>query len=61
MVDIKISFLASEELFAKEESEKLVEKYGNSELVSADIIVALGGDGFMLRTLHETQDLGLTV
>ena len=61
MVDIKISFLASEELFAKEESEKLVEKYGNSELVSADIIVALGGDGFMLRTLHETQNLGLPV
>ncbi len=27
----------------------------------ADIIVALGGDGFMLQTLHATQDIAAPV
>jgi NAD+ kinase len=35
----------------------LVGRYGDVPLEDADIIVALGGDGFMLHTLHETQRL----
>ncbi len=36
-------------------------RYGHVALESADVIVALGGDGFMLRVLHEFVDTGLPV
>lgn len=32
--------------------ERLRKRYGQTELGEADVVVALGGDGFMLRTLH---------
>ena len=32
-------------------------RYGGCNVEDADVIVALGGDGFMLETLHETLDL----
>ena len=32
--------------------ERLVRLYGNASPNEADIVVALGGDGFMLETLH---------
>jgi NAD+ kinase len=35
--------------------------YGQVAQESADVVVALGGDGFMLQTLHETQRLSLPV
>ena len=35
----------------------LVGRYGNAPLKRRDVIVALGGDGFMLQTLHDTQNL----
>jgi len=35
--------------------------YGQSELTDADVIVALGGDGFMLRTLHRLQSTNLPI
>jgi len=34
-----------------------VARYGNAAQDDADVIVALGGDGFMLQTLHATQGL----
>lgn len=36
-------------------------RYGQSELEGADVIVALGGDGFMLRTLHRFLPANLPV
>jgi len=36
-------------------------RYGNVEAQNADLIVALGGDGFMLTTLHDTTDLNVPV
>lgn len=39
----------------------LIAQYGQAPLESADVVVALGGDGFMLQTLHATQGLGLPV
>jgi NAD+ kinase len=53
----KISFLASKADVAQEAHGELVERYGNVPPAEADVIVALGGDGFMLSTLHETQEL----
>lgn len=39
----------------------LAELYGQHDLDEADVIVALGGDGFMLRTLHRFLPTGLPV
>lgn len=57
----KIAFLASETDIAHEAQTALAERYGNAELAEAEVIVALGGDGFMLQTLHGTQHLDTPV
>ncbi len=48
----KIAFVASDVADAREAQERLVRLYGNVPAPSADAIVALGGDGLMLQTLH---------
>ena len=58
---IKISFLTSDDLLAVEASKELRNKYGSYKLEEAHVIVALGGDGFMLRALHDTMHLSLPV
>jgi NAD+ kinase len=57
MSDKKLSFVASDADKADESLAILSKKYGNVPLEDADIIVALGGDGLMLQTLHETEHL----
>lgn len=58
----KIAFVASDHRSAKRALASLQEQYkalhGTVSLSQADVIVALGGDGFMLETLHKTLDLG---
>lgn len=54
---IRIAFSASSAPIAQAAKEALVRRYGGVPVEEADIIVALGGDGFMLQTLHATQDL----
>ena len=39
----------------------LIARHGQAVLEEADIVVALGGDGFMLQTLYETQELDIPV
>ena len=39
----------------------MVNQFGDCELGKADVIVALGGDGFMLETLNSTQHLNIPV
>ncbi|PQO24296.1 NAD kinase [Rhodobacteraceae bacterium WD3A24] len=56
-MDKKIAFVASDVAEAREAHAALVARYGDAPLEKADVIVALGGDGFMLQTLHRTQDL----
>jgi NAD+ kinase len=51
-----ICFLSSGAPEANEALERLVERYGNCEPADADVIVALGGDGLMLQTLHRMMD-----
>ena len=48
----KLAFIASDRPEAGEARSRLVAHYGESELSEADVIVALGGDGFMLEVLH---------
>lgn len=57
----KIAFLASETDVAREARAALVASYGDAPLDDAQVIVALGGDGFMLQTLHGTQHLDTPV
>lgn len=47
-----IAFLASETEPAQDAARELISIYGNVPPEKADIVVALGGDGFMLQTLH---------
>ena len=57
----KIHFVASQVDQADAAMAKLQSQYGQHELDDADVIVALGGDGFMLRTLHRFLPADLPV
>ncbi len=57
----KIAFTASHAEVAQIARAALVTRYGNVPMEEADVIVALGGDGFMLSTLHATQHLAAPV
>lgn len=59
--DLLIGFTASPSVEAQAALVSLVEIHGQCPLHAADVIVALGGDGFMLQTLHETQSLDTPV
>jgi NAD+ kinase len=54
----RVAFLASPNAEAKKAYTGLTKRYGNAEPETADVIVALGGDGFMLQTLHKFMSLG---
>ncbi len=48
----RIAFVASAGSEAQQALAQLVKLYGNHDPAEADVIVALGGDGLMLQTLH---------
>lgn len=56
-----ITFLASDAPVAQEALAKLTASYGSVPVDQAQVIVALGGDGFMLQTLHATQAMDVPV
>jgi NAD+ kinase len=53
-----IAFVAGSSPEAREAHERLQSRYGNAEPDSSDVIVALGGDGLMLQTLHKFMTSG---
>src|ERR1700681_4315689 len=53
-----IAFVASQTPEAREAYGQLEKRYGNVDPNSADVIVALGGDGLMLQTLHKFMNSG---
>ena len=57
----RITFLASEAEAAQTALKRLAARYGSVPVPAAEVIVALGGDGFMLQTLHahEKQDIAV--
>lgn len=57
----RIHFIASQSAPAQSALTAMLRLYGQHELSSADVIVALGGDGFMLRTLHRFLSADLPV
>src|SRR5437764_11354787 len=54
----RIAFVASPISEAREAFERLTARYGNASAEAADVIVALGGDGLMLQTLHRFMTTG---
>lgn len=53
----RIAFLAASVPEALETQRRLIARFGDVAPAKADVIVAIGGDGFMLQTLHETMEL----
>lgn len=56
-----IHFTASPSGQAQSALRNMTGRYGQHELSTANVIVALGGDGFMLRTLHRLQTANLPI
>ena len=48
----RLTFVASTRPEAQESRDRLAARYGDAGLDAAQVIVALGGDGFMLETVH---------
>lgn len=61
MTPVRIGFAASDAPLAQEALTRLVARYGTVPLHEARVIVALGGDGFMLQTLHANRGHGAPV
>jgi len=57
----KIAFVASAHEDAEAARRELAARYGDVAAEQADIVVALGGDGMMLQTLHERRDSGVPI
>jgi len=57
----RIHFIASSSAQAQSALRSMLARYGQHQLGDADVIVALGGDGFMLRTLHRLLSADLPV
>ena len=54
----RIAFVASPSSEAEAAFHQLTAQYGNCDPDEADVVVALGGDGLMLQTLHQHMHSG---
>lgn len=61
MTSPNIHFVASQMNTACEAADQMMKRYGQCDLDDAEVVVALGGDGFMLRTLHRMIERKLPV
>lgn len=57
----KITFVSSGSPESEEARDILCTRYGNCPFDTAQVIVALGGDGLMLETLHKVMGLSIPV
>jgi NAD+ kinase len=57
----RIAFTASERPEAQEGRARLAARYGDVPVEQAEVIVALGGDGFMLECFHDHMATGLPI
>ena len=57
----KLAFVANGRDDAETACAKLHARYNGVPVADADIIVALGGDGLMLQTLHKCLDTGTPI
>ena len=61
MASSKVHFTASDTEDAQSACKRLIHQYGQNRILDADIIVALGGDGFMLESMHRFLASGLPI
>ena len=54
---LRLAFAAADRPEAETARRALIERYGDASAEEADVIVALGGDGFMLETLHDALEI----
>ncbi len=57
----RIAIVAAQTAHAQAERNRLIARHGEVSVESADVVVALGGDGFMLETLHRLLGIGTPV
>jgi NAD+ kinase len=57
----RLAFVASDRPEAQEARDLLAARYGEVPMAEAQVIVALGGDGFMLETLHANLSIGRAI
>lgn len=57
----RLAFVAASTDLARLSRDRLVARYGCVAEDAADVVVALGGDGLMLETLHRLMDRGVPV
>lgn len=57
----KIAFVSSGSAEAEAATRTLRNQYGETPLKDAEVVVALGGDGLMLQTLHDVMKIGTPV
>lgn len=50
---LKLSFQVSDSSFCREIAQQYLSRFDSVPANEADIIIAIGGDGFLLRTLHK--------
>ncbi|MBI1620567.1 NAD kinase [Aquamicrobium zhengzhouense] len=56
-----LTFICAENRDAREAAARLATLYGQTPLDQADVVVALGGDGFMLQAIQENMDSGRSI
>ena len=56
---MKFYFNSSDNKDAINAQEILIKKYGQCKIQDADIIIPIGGDGFLLKNLHDYNQLGI--
>lgn len=57
----RFAFISSDTPDAKAALSELSAQYGNVDVDKAEIVIALGGDGFLLQTLRDTMGTGKKV
>ena len=57
----RIAFKASPAPAAQQALAALTALHGQADMAEADVVVALGGDGFMLQSLHDTEGRNVPV
>ncbi len=57
----RVAFVASNAPDAQVALERLIARYDGGDPEKSDVVVALGGDGFMLETLHRFMSRGVPI
>jgi NAD+ kinase len=57
----RIAFSAADTPEARKALSRLAKRYGNAAPENAEVVVALGGDGHMLQTLHRFLSTGIPI